>query len=196
MMKNKKIKNNLSQLIFLTSILITAIFIMISAAANAADINIGELTNIGDLVGALEKRYVAKFTITESAFRAYFDDRAHTALKTNHAIYCLAHGKALFDQHERCTFTIDHEGSYDMDNYISFEYGGSPSPSTQKFADYMQAGESDTRKTSSNIRYKITATDLRNISTNYGTFTGNIIPYAATFEESNITYYNPGQYAI
>lgn len=201
-MKNKKIKNNLSQLIFLIIILITTIFVMISTVVKAANINIGELTNVTDLVGVLEKRYDAKFTITESAFRSYFDDKAHTALATNHAIYCLAHGKALFDQHERCIFNTDHSGfygnpeSYDMDNYISFEYGGTPTPSTQKFSDYMQSGESDTRKTSSNIRYKITSTDLRDISTNYGRFTGNIIPYAATFEDSAITYYNPGQYAI
>lgn len=196
MIKSKKNKNNLSKLVFLIIILIATVFAMISAVANAADVEIDELTNVTDIVGVLEKRYRATFTITESEFKSYFNDRAYTALETHHAIYCLAHGKALFDQHTKCIFKTDHNGSYDMDDYIDFEYGGSPSPSTQKFSDYMQAGESDTRKTSSNIRYKITATSLRNVSTNYGTFTGNIIPYAATFENSNITYYNPGQYAI
>lgn len=196
MIENKKTKNNLIKLIYLTILLIASIIAMITASVFAADIEIDELANITDLVGALEKRYTAIYIIKESNFKAYFDDRSYTALSTNHAIYCVAHGKALFDQHSRCTFKTDHNGSYDMDNYISFQYGGTPSPSTQKFDDHMQAGESDTRGTSSNIRYKITPTDLRNISTNYGTFTGNIIPYAATFEDSNTPYVNPGQNAI
>ena len=196
MIKNTKSKNIFSKLAVLIIILIATVIAMISAVVNAADIEIDELANITDLVGALEKRYTAIYTITESEFRAYFNDQAYTALSTNHAVYCLAHGKALFNQHARCTFKTDHNGSYDMDTKIKFEYGGTPSPSTQKFADYMQAGESDTRKTSSNIRYKVTATDLRNISTDYGTFTGNIIPYAATFEASNDPYFNPAQYAM
>lgn len=195
-MRGIKRKNNLLKIILLTVVLIASIATTAIISSIAADFEVNETADVENNVSGLVATYSALHIIDEGSFKSYFDDRAFTALSTNHAIYCLKHGKALFDQGTRSTFYRDHTGSTNMDNVISFEFGGQPSPNEHKYDDYMDASESGNRKTESNIRYKVTSTGLRNISTNWGTFTGNVIPYAATFENSGNPYENPGQFAI
>lgn len=194
-MIQKRIKNFVKAFI-IEFILIFSITTLVAVGVKATDLNIDNLPNNEELTGALIKIYTQNFSVNEETFKKYFNNSSFTALSTNHAIYCLTYGKSLFDQGTRSTFVRDHEGNIDMDKKIKFEYGGQPDPASQKFSDYMQDGESDTRQTDSNIRYVVNSTSLRDVSTNYGHFTGNIIPYAATFESSNDPYFNPAQYAI
>lgn len=190
------IKNNLIKFVALTVVLIASITTTVMMKSFAVDLEVNQTTDVENNVGKTVASYSAKFTIDAGGFQSYFHDKAFTALSTNHAIYCMKHGKDLFDQHKRCKLIRDHEETIDMDSKISFEFGGNPSPTEHRFKDYMDASEGGNRKTDSNIRYKVTGTGLRSISTNWGTFTGNVIPYAATFENSGNPYENPGQLAM
>lgn len=54
----------------------------------------------------------------------------------------------------------------------------------------MEKRDSSGAKTESNIRYKVHSTDLRSVSTNSGSWSGNIIPYAVTFTNGTNPYDN------
>lgn len=202
--KNTKQNNNILKILMLTVILIASIAVTLTVYALNGDLESQERVNIKDLVGKVIATYSAygDYVLDRTEFESYFDDYAFNALSQNPAIYCLAHGKDLFNQHaskKGCNMPIDHpKGNKHMDALISFEYGGDPIPDEFDFDDYMDASDSGDRITKSNIRYKVEAvSSLRNIQTNYRTFTGNIIPYAATFEIPHWDpYHNPRQYAI
>lgn len=106
-MIQKRIKNFVKAFI-IEFILIFSITTLVAVGVKATDLNIDNLPNNEELTGALIKKYTQKFSIDEKTFKGYFNDKAATGLTTNHAIYCLAHGKSLFDQGTRSTFTIDH----------------------------------------------------------------------------------------
>lgn len=183
-MSEIKMKNNKIKLILLTIVLIALIPMIIVLNSIATEFELENVANIEDNVGAVVASYSTPYKTTQGSFEGYFNDTPFTALATDTAVYCLWHGKALFNQHDRCTLNRIYNPDIDMDNEISFpEYGADFSPKTHTFPDFMERTDGSGATTESNIRYKVSATDLRNISTNSGSWSGNIIPYAVTFAQ-------------
>lgn len=196
-MREIKRKNNLLKIVLLTVVLIASIATTAIISSIAADFEVSETADLENNVSGVVASYSTGFTISEGSFKGYFNDRAQTALETHPAIFCLWHGKALFDQHGRCTLDRVALGDIDMDSQINFpEYGAAFSPKTHTFNDYMEATSTAGQTTESNIRYKVHSTDLRSVTTNCGTFTGNIIPYAVTFTQGGWYESDRGQLAI
>ena len=196
-MREIKRKNNLLKIVLLTVVLIASIATTAIISSIAADFEVSETADLENNVSGVVASYSTGFTISEGSFKGYFNDRALTALETHPAIFCLWHGKALFDQHGRCTLDRVALGDIDMDSQINFpEYGAAFSPKTHTFNDYMEATSTAGQTTESNIRYKVHSTDLRSVTTNCGTFTGNIIPYAVTFTQGGWYESDRGQLAI
>ncbi len=119
-MKEMKRKNNKLKLISLTVLLIALIPMIIVLNAVATEFELENNANLEDNVGAVVASYSTAHTISGSGFRGYFNDSAYTGLESNKAIYCLWHGKALFNQHSRCTLNRIFNSDIDMDNQISF----------------------------------------------------------------------------
>lgn len=196
-MKENKRKNNILKIILLTIILIASVAITIIVNSIAADLDSDPSMNIEDPVAGVIASYSTSFTIDGGTFKSYFNDQAYTALSTNPAIYCLKHHQRLFNQHTKCGFVTHDWGTIDMDGVITFpEYGADFSPKTYAKHDHMQRTSTAGQTRLSNARFKVTGTDLRNISTNYGTFTGNIIPYSVTFSQGGWYESDRGQLGI
>lgn len=119
-MKEIKRKNNKLKLILLTIVLIALIPMIIALNAVATEFELENNANLEDNVGAVVASYSTAYTVTEGGFKGYFNDSAYTALESNKAIYCLWHGKALFNQHSRCTLDRIYNSDICMDNQISF----------------------------------------------------------------------------
>lgn len=119
-MKEIKRKNNKLKLILLTIILIASIPIMIALNSMATEFELENNANLEDNVGAVVASYTTAYTVTEGNFKGYFNDRAYTALESNKAIYCLWHGKSLFNQHDRCTLNRITNSDICMDGQINF----------------------------------------------------------------------------
>lgn len=110
-MSKIKIKNNKIKLKLLTIVLIAFIPMLIALNAIATEFEMQNEINVEDNVGIVVATYQAKHTVSQADFEKYFgynitgnvwtDGRPipYTALTENKAIYCLWHGKKLFNQH-------------------------------------------------------------------------------------------------
>lgn len=193
--------------------------------------------NIRDAVGQIVQTYYASsggyslytnYVITWSYFvngvppksphfSEYTNCYPHTALSQFHSIYCIEHGRDIFDYNEfnvngndsfslsHCYLVTDHGYNYNkyhycslygggtaysLDDAISFTYGGYPSNVYNlRYVDYKDEKDNwnESRVVKSSMRYRT-----------YSNYTLNIVDaYAATLSlEPSITYYNDSQFAI
>ena len=119
-MREIKRKNNLLKIVLLTVVLIASIATTAIISSIAADFEVSETADLENNVSGVVASYSTGFTISEGSFKGYFNDRALTALETHPAIFCLWHGKALFDQGTRSTLNRVYNSDIDMDWLVIF----------------------------------------------------------------------------
>lgn len=124
---------------------------------------------------------------------------ANDILRNYASIFCLKHHVGL------PTYSADldriYNSDFDVSQYITLDYDAHTATlNPKKFADYKDHTTSETRTTQSNMTWKSFSTNMKSVTTPYGSFNTNVFVYAATFSEK-LNYYGDNykeraQYAI